>query len=177
MAEKRTKEEVEKRGQELTEELDKLARRAKEIKEEIGKIETRSRELNEETDGLDARSLDIVGELENLKNEERMTEVKLPETGDGQSIEDMRRTMKELRDRVEQLGEEARRPRRHGPMIVKYGLPDAPRAHLLKFSDGRTKTLENEAAVNAWINDPANEQPVEIWEMKKRTKVPATAKV
>jgi len=182
MAENRTKEEVEKRKQELKEGLEKTVKKAKELKEEIGKLEKRSHEIGIEVGILDAMSRGIEEELEKLENEEKMTKVQLSEPKEGQSNEELLRTIKELTDRIKRLEESSNsfvpdHEHDHRPMIVKYGLPDAPRAHLLKFGDGRTRILDSEEAVNVWINDLTNEQPIEIWEMKKRTRVPATAKV
>jgi len=177
MAEKRTKEEVKQGRQELIKELDKLVKRVKEIKEENDELETRSRELNEEIDRLDARSWDIEIKLKKLKNEGKLRKIEFPNLTEGLA---MRQEIEELKRKVRDLESKGSKPRpQYGPgggMKVLYGLPDAPRAHLLKFGDGRTRILDSEEAVNVWINDPTNEQPVEIWEMKKRTKVPATAK-
>lgn len=60
-----------------------------------------------------------------------------------------------------------------GGMLIKYGLPNAERAHLLVFSDGSKEILPDESTVNAWINDQAQKQPVAIWQMRKRSIVPA----
>jgi hypothetical protein len=93
-----------------------------------------------------------------------------------------RLTVAELEKQVEELKKEVdelkKQPREvvhiHedlGPRIIKYGLPGAERSHLLVFANGQGQILPDEAAVNAWINDPMNEQPTAIWAMKKRTVV------
>jgi len=100
------------------------------------------------------------------------------------AVKKKRPTLAQLQKKVEELEAEVAslkkqpKPQVHvhrdlGSLLIKYGLPKAARSHLLVFAKGQAQILPDEAAVNAWINDPKNEQPVAIWQMKKRTVVPA----
>lgn len=62
-------------------------------------------------------------------------------------------------------------------IMPKYALPDAPRAHLLKFADGRLRMLASEEETIDWLNDQSKENPVEVWEMRQRTMVSGSGKV
>ena len=62
-------------------------------------------------------------------------------------------------------------------IMPKYALPDAPRAHLLKFTGGRLQMIASEEETIDWLNDRSKEIPVEVWEMRQRTIVSDGGKV
>lgn len=57
---------------------------------------------------------------------------------------------------------------------VKYGLPDAPRKHLLVLEKGGMEVCDSQEAANSRINELGRENVREVWEMKKRSIVRST---
>jgi len=105
-----------------------------------------------------------------------MTEDEIKELSKEELLAKIKALKKELLELMEAyqekmmagIGEDVKEAE-NGSGEILYGLPDAPRAHLLVFADGTSKILPDQAVATDWINDPVNEQPAEIWEMKKRT--------
>ncbi|MFA5137997.1 MAG: hypothetical protein WC728_02100 [Elusimicrobiota bacterium] len=60
------------------------------------------------------------------------------------------------------------------PMVIKYGLPDAPRKHLLVLSDGSMEVCDSEGSATSRINELGRGSVREVWEMRKRRIVDKT---
>jgi hypothetical protein len=54
---------------------------------------------------------------------------------------------------------------------IKYGLPDAPRKHLLILQNGSMEVCDSESSAVSRINELGRGRVKEVWEMKKRTLV------
>lgn len=56
-------------------------------------------------------------------------------------------------------------------VVIKYGMPDAPRKHLLILADGSMEVCGSEEAAASRIKELGRGSIEEVWEMRQRTVV------
>ncbi|MDD5341061.1 MAG: hypothetical protein PHC97_01335 [Patescibacteria group bacterium] len=92
-------------------------------------------------------------------------------------IEDQGEQLKALREEVEKLKNRPPRIEEHhhhnegggGDLVIEYGLPNAPRKHLIIFKNGTVSICDGEELASNRIKQAKPGEIESVWEMKKRT--------